>query len=591
MEPSQFFQDSLAKSAVELRRIKSQLRANSLIRLLLFCAAAVAVYFLWNISAYVAGIILVFIATFLILVRRHSDFKEKLKVETSFHLLCAEELEILNGHWRDRFDGAAFSTADHAYASDLNIFGTHSIYQYLNRSKTELAQSRLATWLKTEITTPELISREQKIISELSADPEFLLRIMAHASHTEMSAKSLEAVKNWSETRPFLRRSGSWFVLRWLIPAFALASTVLVALGMISFQVYLLSLIVPGIPLILNLKKHQSEFSKLSKLVSDADQFDAMLRLIRDAPFGVGVEGLRASANLEESREGLRRLKKIVGAVDSRNNIAVAVVLNFLLMWDFQCAKRIFEWKETYASFLAGWLELVSTVETYAGFGLYVYSHPWYQYAILTKEPSFEMIAARHILMPEDAVSNSLELSGQRHFSIITGANMAGKSTYLRTVGTNLILAMRGLPVPVASLAFRPSPLFTSMLSADSLGDNESYFFNELKRLRQMSDRLEAGEFHFVILDEILKGTNSVDKAHGSRRFMEKLLRLPAKGIIATHDLSLCELADAHPEEVQNNKFEVRFENGELAFDYKLERGICQNMNASFLLKKMGLSD
>jgi DNA mismatch repair ATPase MutS len=184
-----------------------------------------------------------------------------------------------------------------------------------------------------------------------------------------------------------------------------------------------------------------------------------------------------------------------------------------------------------------------------------------------------------------------MELAGEKRFSIITGANMAGKSTYLRTVGINMLLAMRGLPVPVKKMTIKPTKIFTSMLSADSLGENESYFFNELKRLRQMTDRLETDEPHFIILDEILKGTNSIDKARGSRRFMQKLLKLPAKGLIATHDLSLCKLSDEHPGVIENTKFEVRFDGDELAFDYKLENGVCENMNASFLLQKMGLSE
>ncbi|HKL02443.1 MAG TPA: hypothetical protein VJ911_02160, partial [Cryomorphaceae bacterium] len=167
----------------------------------------------------------------------------------------------------------------------------------------------------------------------------------------------------------------------------------------------------------------------------------------------------------------------------------------------------------------------------------------------------------------------------------------AGKSTYLRTIGTTLLLVMRGLPVPVKSMQYKPQRIFTSMLTTDSLGDRESYFFSELKRLRKLMDLLETGSSYFVILDEILKGTNSVDKAKGSKRFMKKLLQMPAKGLIATHDLSLCELESNFPEKIQNKRFEIEFHGDELVFNYQLDDGVCQNMNASFLLKRMGLTD
>src|SRR5690606_34212891 len=209
-------------------------------------------------------------------------------------------------------------------------------------------------------------------------------------------------------------------------------------------------------------------------------------------------------------------------------------------MWDFQTARRLDKWKDTYAKQIPQWLLLANKFESYASFAIFVFNHPSYKYAQFTESQDIEMDNARHILMDNNAVANSLHITNSKRFFIITGANMAGKSTYLRTVGTNLVLAMRGLPVNVSAMRFKPTQLFTSMLAADSLGDNESYFFNELKRLRQMTDILENGEPLFVILDEILKGTNSVDKAEGSKKFMMKLLNLPVKGLIATHDLSLC---------------------------------------------------
>lgn len=164
---------------------------------------------------------------------------------------------------------------------------------------------------------------------------------------------------------------------------------------------------------------------------------------------------------------------------------------------------------------------------------------------------------------------------------------MAGKSTFLRTVGLSIVMANNGLPICAQSFAYTPIKLISSMRTTDSLSDNESYFFSELKRLKHIIDTIENEE-HFIILDEILKGTNSKDKAKGSQQFVEKLVRTKSTGIIATHDLSLCEL-EGQLSEVKNYYFDAEIVNDELYFDYKLKNGVCQNMNASFLLRKMGI--
>ena len=175
-------------------------------------------------------------------------------------------------------------------------------------------------------------------------------------------------------------------------------------------------------------------------------------------------------------------------------------------------------------------------------------------------------------------------------FIIITGANMAGKSTYLRTVGVNYLLACIGAPVWAAKMEIFPARLVTSLRTSDSLTDNESYFFAELKRLKLIIDKLKAGEELFIILDEILKGTNSMDKQKGSFALIKQFMSMDANGIIATHDLLLGTLIDAFPQNIRNYCFEADITNNELTFSYQMRSGVAQNMNACFLMKKMGIA-
>lgn len=592
MNPEEKIAQFQSESEQLIIDLNKKSRINSFVRLLTFLLFAYAIYMGWGHGLVIILTIAIFAFLFIKLVNRQSYLREKLKIEKAFRKNATDELEILNGNWRGREDGREFIHRDHAYAADLNVFGSFSLFQYLNRAKTQLSKERVAGWLQKEIIDPKKIEKERVIIAELAENPYFLLRLLSHASFTRADTNRFSSIKDWASAKESKRSRLYWFTTTFLIPAYAIICTFIYAVDGLTFNAYLLTLVLPGAFIAFKLAAHQQLFQNVLKILSDVEEFESMVALIRNKSFETEpIKVLIHEANLEKSQKGIAELRKIVGAIESRNNVIVSIVLNLLLMWDFQCAKRLKNWKKEYAGDLYNWLELAITFESYASFALYVFGNPSYKYATICENEEVEMINARHILMDEKAVPNTFEIENNERFMIITGANMAGKSTFLRMVGTNMLLAMRGLPVPVESMSFRSTRIFTSMLSADSLGENESYFFNELRRLRQMTDKLENGESLFVILDEILKGTNSIDKAEGSRKFIEKLLNLPVKGIIATHDLSLCDLGIAFPEKVKNMKFEVGFKNDDLDFQYRLESGVCQNMNASFLLKKMGLTE
>ncbi len=592
MNPEEKIAQFHSESEQLIRDLNKKNRINSFVRLLTFLVFVYAIYLGWGQGLLIGLTLLIFAFLFIKLVNRQSYLREKLKIEKAFRQNATDELEILHGNWRGREDGREFIHRDHPFAADLNVFGPYSLFQYLNRAKTQLSKERIAGWLQTEVTDPVNIEKERIIIAELAENPYFLLRLLSHASFTQADIKRFSSINDWVSLKDNRKGSIYWFLTTFLIPAYSIVCTFLYATDVLTFNAYLLTLVLPGAFLAFKLASHQKVFQNVLKILSDVEEFESMVALIRNKSFESSpIKDLIQEANLGKSEKGIAELRKIVGAIESRNNVIVSIVLNLLLMWDFQCAKRLEKWKKEYAGDLYNWLELAVTFESYASFSLYVFGNPRYKYATLWENEEVEMKDARHILMDEKAVPNTFVMDTSERFMIITGANMAGKSTFLRMVGTNMLLAMRGLPIPVESMSFKAKRIFTSMLSADSLGENESYFFNELRRLRQMTDKLENGKALFVILDEILKGTNSIDKAEGSRKFIEKLLTLPVKGIIATHDLSLCDLGLEFPERVKNMKFEVGFKDDDLDFQYELESGICENMNASFLLKKMGLTE
>lgn len=255
-----------------------------------------------------------------------------------------------------------------------------------------------------------------------------------------------------------------------------------------------------------------------------------------------------------------QKLQRIHGNIDSRNNMFVGSVLNLLFLWDYHAYRSLSKWKKEYQSEFYTWVVRCIELEALISLGVHVFNHPDYRFARFDISEGMELVNGRHLLMDEHAVPNGIAIGNPIKMAIITGANMAGKSTFLRMIASHITLSLRGIPVPADILRLAPSVVFTSMTTSDSLADDESYFFNEIKRLTELVKLTKGQTPVFAVLDEILKGTNSIDKAKGSSAFVEKLLTLPVHGLIATHDLSLCELANKYPNELVNYRFEIEFD-------------------------------
>ena len=289
--------------------------------------------------------------------------------------------------------------------------------------------------------------------------------------------------------------------------------------------------------------------------------------------------------------DALNALTKELDRLDLRNNQILYVILEGSMFFQLRQMIRIEAWKDRYGKCLSGWLETVGEIDALCSLGTFAYNHPDYLFSEITDTPfCYDAEELGHPLMPkEQCVKNNALIPSRPYFLIITGANMAGKSTYLRIIGVNYLLACIGAPSCCKRMKIHPAQLITSLRTSDSLSDNESYFFAELKRLKRIIDMLNNGEELFIILDEILKGTNSTDKQKGSFSLIRQFMTLKANGIIATHDLLLGELVKYFPYQIRNYCFEADIKNNELYFSYKIREGIAQNMNACFLMKKMGI--
>jgi DNA mismatch repair ATPase MutS len=288
----------------------------------------------------------------------------------------------------------------------------------------------------------------------------------------------------------------------------------------------------------------------------------------------------------------IKKLHKISQAFDTRLNLFGWFLLNYFMLWDILQSIRLEKWRKKYGKDLEKWFSVLSELEALISLATFKYNHPQSIFPeIVNGDFIYQAQEASHpLLPPNQSVPNDISFSSLASFNIVTGANMAGKSTYLRTVGVNMILSLCGAPVLAKTCKIKPIQMFTSIRTKDNLARNESYFYAELLRLQSIINELKEGGPLFIILDEILKGTNSKDKEMGSKALVAQLIGLQAVGLIATHDLQLGSLINSFPKNVRNLCFEVDIQKDALFFDYKLREGISQNLNATFLMKKMGIT-
>lgn len=582
-----FYQDQIEKYSAQLSQVKKQLFASSMIRLAVFCLAFLGIYLVFGTIKWIVAILFSTIILFVFLVSRHTDLQYKRDKIKALIRINETEVEVLDRNFHHLPQGGEFKDPLHYFSQDIDLFGKGSFYQYCNRTALRQGSERLAG-LFTE-NSIENIGEKQKAVQELSEIPKWRQEFSAVASlvKTETSYKTIlkwlaaykAFVPSFIQYLPnvfsvlsiiiialyFIGFISGWFVVGWLFLGLGITGPFLKKINKLSSDT----------------SKIQSTFHQYQKLILEIEKTEFSSELLKEKKETVISDEISTSKVLKD-------FSNILNALDQRNNMLFGFLGNAFFLWDLRQCHNIEQWIRKYGANIEKWFDIIAFFDAYNSLGNFTFNHPQYTFPILSDEEAvLKSNASGHpLLHPEKSILNSFQIDDEQFF-IITGANMAGKSTFLRTVSLQIVMANIGLPVCGAQVEYSPIKLITSMRTTDSLTDDESYFFSELKRLKFIVDEIQKDRY-FIVLDEILKGTNSTDKAKGSRKFVERLVKSKSTGIIATHDLSLCEAADELPQ-IKNYYFDAEIVDNELHFDYKFKKGICQNMNASFLLKKMGI--
>ena len=585
--PNEFYTQELAKYTVQLGQVKKQLAISAVLRLLSFLGIVAGCYFGYPNVSTIAIVCVFGILLFVFLVSRHGNLsyqKDKLKALIDRNQL---ELDVQQQDWSGLDTGAIFIDSNHAYSHDIDLFGKRSFFQYLNRTVTEAGKKALADILKSNAISA--IAKKQQAIKELRSLAQWRQNFGATASLVKTSI-SVPVILEWMQDyKAFVPRIMS--ILPKVVTAISIVALGLLIFEVISFSMFLIWFAVGLLITGTQLKKINKLYIHANEVKDTFEQYYKLVALIEEiqlqSPLLVEKQSVFVNQKTKASKV-LKEFATILNAFDQRNNMLFGVAANGLFLWDLHQSYRIEQWIEKHHVNVASWFEVIAFFDAHNSLGNYAFNHPSYIYpSLITEGVTLEAKELGHpLLNPEKRVDNDILIDAEQ-FLIITGANMAGKSTFLRTVALQIVMSNVGLPICAASCTYRPIKLFTSMRTSDSLSDDASYFFSELTQLKHIVDALSKDDY-FIILDEILKGTNSTDKAEGSRKFVERLVHAKATGIIATHDLSLCEIATTLPQ-VQNRFFDAQIINDELYFDYTFKEGICQNMNASFLLQKMGI--
>jgi hypothetical protein len=592
--PQAVYQQLIGQHQKDLQALLKKKSLLGWIRLVFFIAFLLTAYHVFsNYGPMGIWVIVVGLPCFLALVSLDTNYSNKAQHLRSLLAINEEELRILQHDFHQRFDGNALQPAVHDYAHDLDLFGHASLYQWLQRCHTEQGRRLLAEGILQPLPIATIIERQQAV-QELHHEVEWRQHLQAIAMQIPVTEATERRAAGWAATPIQHFRQGwwKWFVIGYSVVS--LGSAVAVTLGWIPlsmFSALYLLFIITSLVLSRNTIR---PYIQLSGVVKEITVLYHLVAWMEGKPFvSPLLQRLQQDikANGEAAAPQIKAIKTILDRFDLRISILGFLFLNPFLLWDVRQMIALNNWKKKNQEALGEWFAAVAQMEVLHTLATLSFNHPDWCVPSFSQQPFvLEGEDIGHPLIPAAArVNNDFSLQGKPKIGLVTGSNMAGKSTFLRSLGVNVVLAQMGAPVCAKQMTLSPMKLMSSMRIADNLSENTSTFYAELKKLKSIIEAVNQKEPLFILLDEILRGTNSMDRHKGSEALIHQLVRQQAVAIIATHDLELAKLEQLHSGILENYHFDVQVAGEELYFDYRLKHGICNSLNASILMKKIGI--
>lgn len=595
MNATDFYNSKIAKINVQIKKLQSKKTLFGVLRFGSIILIIAVLYFLWSFNKYITiALVLTTIIVFVKLI--HADLANKASIKHLQHLLKinTNELLALEDNFSIFDNGEKFKPHTHDYANDMDILGSNSLFQFLNRTTSAFGAEKLANWLLYPANKNTILQR-QDAVKELEKKKDFCQNLQAIGKETSIQKNTLLQLEKWLLQPNLFSQFKHWKWLRFLIPTIVITISILYFLDYINDNLFYPTLIVSAIIAFQINKIVAPLHNQLSALVNDLQILSQSIHSIEKENFdSTLLNNLKQNLNTNNKNASLQilALKKILDRLDLRYNIVLALPLNILLQWNLQQILDLEKWKQQNNTDIEKWFTTLAEYEALHSFATITFNNEDWCFPLLA-EKYFEINATNlghPLIAKNNRVNNLIDIKNAAAVMLITGSNMAGKSTYLRSVGVNAILCMAGAPVCASSFTMSAIQILSSMRVADNLAENTSTFYAELKKLKKIIEKINNGEEVFILLDEILRGTNSLDRHTGTDALIRQLIKQKTAAILATHDVELAKIENEFPNNIFNHHFDAQISGEELYFDYKLKNGVCTNMNASLLMKKIGLS-
>lgn len=569
----------------------------SALRLITFITGVVfALFFYYKVENYYffSAILLVTIILFIVLAITHEKVIKNKELTEKIININEDGIKRAQGDWKEFKDtGEEFIDENHSYSKDLDIFGKASLFQYINCSTTPMGREKLRNTLEHPNYTIEEIYKRQEAITELGKRISWRQRYMGEGLLRENNKINLERLLKWSEERYALYDEKILVLIVNILPIVTIALSILFfIIPNIHYYIPVFFILIHIAVLLFRKNNRADSLDTVYIHKKSIQSYYEMVTLIEKGNFNSQYlkdlrKNLEKSNNIKAS-QGIKELIKISNLTSDRRNF-LYLPFNILTLWDYHTMIKLEKWKKNWGGDLKRWLDTIAEFEALSSLALLHYDHT--SWANPTFEEKYLVVKGKNIAHPligEKAVENDLTIGEDDKILLITGSNMSGKSTLLRTVGINLVLAYVGAPVCGESFHCSLMDIYTCMRISDNLEKNISSFYGELLRIKDLMQGVKDKKPIFFLLDEIFKGTNSIDRHTGAKILINKLSNEKVLGLVSTHDLELGDL-DKENKEVKNYHFREYYKNNQIYFDYKLRQGISTTRNALYLMKLAGI--
>lgn len=590
-----YFKRKVKYNSMVIQYIKSiNLIGNlRLVTFIVGFGVALYLYILKNYNISIVTFILSLIIFIYLIFKHNNEIKNK-----RFHeaLLDINEraLKRLNGDWKSFEDtGEEFQDSKHPYTDDLDIFGKGSLYQWINSCNTFLGRHKLRDTLSSSGKQKEVINEKQKAINELSKELDWRQEFNAEGMLIKENCINPEELFIWGKEENKLYRKKTLIILSYILPIITIILIILPFINpAVPYQIRLVAISIQIIILVPGNDKRNLALNTIYKYKDSIKVYEKMLQCIANKEFKsnqlINLKNNISNVAKYGAIEGINELIRTADMLSDRKNLFY-IVIDILFLWDYHCMFRLERWRNLYGAKLKIWLDTIAEFEVLCSLSNIAYDNEeWVYPEICDNERILSAIELGHPLLGEKRICNNINMTRPVSVLLITGSNMSGKSTFLRTIGINLVLAYCGAPVCAKNFKCSIMDIYTCMRIRDDLEQSISSFYAEILRIKTIVEATKANKKVFFLLDEIFKGTNSIDRHLGAKVLIKQIGEVGAAGLVSTHDLELSELEKEYVK-VKNYHFQEYYEDNDLRFDYKLRQGVSTTRNALYIIKMAGI--